>query len=127
MDQENDFYKWNNLKKETSRKSFPQFNVREIWYCSLGQNIGREENGKHASFERPVLILKKFNQEVFFGLPLSSMNKNLPFYYLLDYHEISSVLLSQIRVLDSKRLLRKIRTISKDEFEKIRVKFKQLI
>lgn len=127
MDQENDFDKWNNVKKETGRKSSPQFNVREIWYCSLGQNIGREENGKHASFERPVLVLRKFNQEIFFGLPLSSMNKNLPFYYLLDYQEISSVLLSQIRVLDSKRLLRKIRTVSKDEFERIKVKFKQLI
>ena len=31
------------------------FRERQIWWASVGQNIGVESNGKNANFERPVL------------------------------------------------------------------------
>ncbi len=31
-----------------------------IW-CSIGINVGDEEDGKNELYERPVLVIKKFN------------------------------------------------------------------
>lgn len=117
-----DFDNWNEVKKATNDSEEPRvdFSEREVWWCKIGKNIGREEDGKHALSERPVLIYKKFNKEIFFGIPLSSMYKNNKYYFLLSYSEISSLLLSQLRVLDAKRLIRKLRVISKGEYEEVR-------
>lgn len=57
------------------------FNEREIWWCSIGENIGFEGDGKNDMFERPVLILKKYNAEVFFGAPLTTSTKEHPLRY----------------------------------------------
>jgi len=32
------------------------FREREVWWASIGANIGFEQNGKHDSYERPVVI-----------------------------------------------------------------------
>lgn len=34
------------------------FKERQIWWASIGQNIGVEANGKNKKYERPVIILK---------------------------------------------------------------------
>jgi hypothetical protein len=51
------------------------FKERQIWWASVGQNIGSEENGKHGNFERTVLIFKKFNKDTFLGMPISTKIK----------------------------------------------------
>ena len=59
-----DFDTWNALKKHIHQKRFLAFvHAREVWWCSLGLNVGTEQDGKHTAFERPVLILRKFNRE----------------------------------------------------------------
>lgn len=125
---EKDFDSWNKIKKSLDKiEVLPDFHIREIWFCSLGCNIGVEENGKHDNFERPVLVLKKFNKEMLLIAPLTSNHKDLPFYHLLNYGTISSVMLTQIKIIDTKRLIRKVRTISNDEFIIIKDKIKKLI
>jgi hypothetical protein len=55
---------WNTAKQNLDIKILDEkFRVheREIWWCSMGVNIGDEEDGKNELFERPVLILRKFN------------------------------------------------------------------
>ena len=37
----------------------------QVYWCLLGENIGFEQNGKGDYFRRPVLIFKKFNNNVF--------------------------------------------------------------
>ncbi|MFA7308472.1 MAG: hypothetical protein WC045_00185 [Patescibacteria group bacterium] len=67
-----EFSKWNNLKIPIAeRKKFPQFSEREIWWCSIGKNVGHECDGKNELFERPVLVLKKFNRDTFLGMPIT--------------------------------------------------------
>lgn len=125
---EKDFESWNKIKQNLDKiKILPNFHVREIWFCSIGCNVGVEENGKHENFERPVLILKKFNKEMLLIAPLTSNHKNLPFYHLLNYETISSVMLTQIKIIDTRRLIRKVRTISIDEFSIIKDKIKKII
>ncbi len=56
------FNEWNNLKISIHKSesfSYPQ--VRDIWWVNLGQNIGVEINGKNHRFERPVVVIKVFN------------------------------------------------------------------
>lgn len=115
---ENDFDNWNSIKKDTSifETITPDFHEREIWWCKFGKNIGYEQDGKNNLFERPVLVYKKFNRNLFFGIPLTSRYKENKFYYKLEHEEVSVVLLSQLRTLDAKRLIRKIRVISKSEY-----------
>ncbi|MCB9811044.1 MAG: hypothetical protein H6779_04545 [Candidatus Nomurabacteria bacterium] len=55
-----DFKKWNIIKTKLDAKtSHRTFKERDIWWCSLGVNVGHEENGKGGVFNRPVLVVKK--------------------------------------------------------------------
>lgn len=43
---------WNNLKKQLEeRKEMPSFHEGDVWWCSLGVNIGQEIDGKNACRE----------------------------------------------------------------------------
>jgi mRNA interferase MazF len=116
MEQEYD--SWNVLKKNLSKKkSKVFFHEREIWYCSIGRNIGYEEDGKNKLFERPILIIKKFNNDIFLAIPLTSSQKDNIYYYQYSLNNrIFSSILSQIRILDRKRLSRKIGMIKEEDF-----------
>jgi mRNA interferase MazF len=61
-----DFQKWHAkmaLLDDQGPRLF--FHEREIWFCHLGANIGFEQDGKGKLFGRPVIIFRKFNQQVF--------------------------------------------------------------
>ncbi len=61
-----DFEKWHKVKSRTQERcSPPSFEEREIWWCSIGANVGVEEDGKSTLFSRPVLIIRKFNAMIF--------------------------------------------------------------
>jgi len=123
------FRKWAKVKIEIHlKKRKIYFREREIWWASLGANLGCEQDGKNNHFERPILVLKKFNKDIFWALPLTTKNKKGKYYFNLDYsNPKSSVILSQLKLVSKKRLLRKIRVVPKSEFNKIRNKLKRLI
>jgi mRNA interferase MazF len=126
---EKEYDKWNQLKKSLSiKKSSIFFHEREIWYCSLGKNIGYEEDGKNELFERPVLIIRKFNNEIFLAIPLTSSKKDNNYYYQYKLNNKTYAgILSQIRLLDSRRLSRKIGMIKEVDFGMIIEKIHNLL
>lgn len=110
---------WNNSKKrlETYASGSLLFHEREIWWCSLGINLGDEENGKNELFERPVLVFKKFNNRICWVLPMTTKKKYGIHYHQLQHDgQIFSVILSQIRLVSVKRFLRLVRKISPHQF-----------
>jgi len=113
-----DFQRWHTLKSDIDTSHpCPLFHEREIWWCSLGANVGVEEDGKNDFFERPVMIVRKFNQEMFWGPPLTSRGKDGEYYAHFFLHEIArTAILSQLRTLSAKRLVRKIGRIGKKCF-----------
>lgn len=119
---EKDFQKWHNKKGEINRnQDIPYFYEREIWWCSLGLNIGFEQDGKNENFERPIVILKKFNKHIFWAVPLTSKQKFGKYYYHFVFgNETSAAIVSQLRLISSKRLLRKIGMISESDFARIK-------
>ena len=98
-----------------------QIQEGEVYWCSLGVNVGDEENGKGLGSRRPVLIFKKFNNNIFLGVPLSTKNKDSVYYVkvLLKDEEVSAMI-SQIRVIDTKRLDKKIGYIKNSDFKKVK-------
>lgn len=108
---EKDFDKWNSEKKTVDKKVINKdlfFYPREIWWCSAGLNIGVEANGKNDNFERPILIIKKFNSEMIWSVPLTTKCKDNKYYYKLEHESVKSwVVVSQIKTVSTKRLLRK--------------------
>jgi len=117
-----DFDGWKNKKAHLNSKSqVKKFNEREIWWCSIGHNIGFEQDGKGGDYARPVLIIRKFNKQLFFGIPLSTRGKDdSPYYYKFNFkNKQSYALLSQVRIFDSKRLLNIEGTIAKKTYNEI--------
>lgn len=72
-----------------------------------GLNIGFEQDGKHENFERPCLIVKGFNKEVCLIIPLTTVCKNNRFQKFVGEFEgrKNYAILSQIRLIDTKRLI----------------------
>ena len=125
-----DFNKWNEQKIEIhNRNENKLYHAREIWWCSLGVNIGSEQNGHGESFERPVIVIRKYTSDTFLCIPLTTKEKSGNYYYKMgdNLESISYAILSQAKVLDRKRLRRLVGTVSYKELHDIVEKYKGLI
>ena len=128
MDPEN-FDIWNNKKKDINlsmRKT--DFHEREIWWCSIGVNIGSEQNSLSTDFSRPVLIVKKFTPTIFWGIPMTTKIKNIPFRFLFETGGVyNDLLILQMRTFDHKRLLRKVTMMPKAKYEELLQQIRSLV
>ena len=99
------FDNWNNLKQKIEDKELIPFRQGEIYFISVGQNIGYEVYGKKELYLRPVLVYRKLSKQTFIGIPLSSKEKDGTYFFTFRYTEktLSTALLNQIRVFDIKR------------------------
>lgn len=125
-----DFDNWNKEKKNLENIALDTlaFHEREIWWCSIGINLGNEQDGKNELFERPVLVLKKFNNKICWALPMSAKQKDSIYYHNLEHDgQTFSVILSQIRLVSVKRFHRFIRKISPHQFNLIQNKIVDLL
>ena len=117
MRMEKDFRTWHNKKEKVDEKEARVFfHEREIWFCHLGTNVGFEQDGKGENFGRPVVVFRKFNKEVFWGVPLTTREKGGKFYLSIPTgnDESRKAILSQLRLLDAKGLYQKIGTIDSE-------------
>lgn len=123
-----DFDGWNELKKALNEtESPPLFKEREVWWCSLGHNIGVEQDGKGTKYQRPVLILRKFSAQQFIGVPSTRTDKRTRFYSFVETDvDTFNFVLSQARVFDARRLHNRIVTLLPDEFEAVKANLKAL-
>jgi len=124
-----DFQKWhkkkNHIENERPRVFFKE---REIWLCYLGENVGFEQDGRGDEFLRPVIILKKFNNEVLWAIPLTRTEKKNKYYFSFKFDDETSVaILSQIRLVDAKRLKYKMGDMKAIDFRDLKNKIRQLL
>lgn len=124
------FDAWNNEKKQIneSRKN-KYYHEREIWWCSLGINIGFEQDGTGKEYQRPVLVLRGFSSHVCLVVPLTTSPKDNPYHIPVGVigDRLSFAITSQIRLIDTKRFINKIAVIQKSKFEKIKKAVRDLI
>lgn len=128
---EKDFDGWNILKKQTDDLSdyFPLYHKRQIRWCRLGANIGFEQDGTGDGFSRPVLILKGFSRRVCLAIPLTTSKKKNR--YHISVGDIGGrdayAIISQIRLIDTRRLDTLIETLDEDIFEGVRKAVKDML
>jgi len=108
----------------SERPSSVLFKEGEIWWCRVGMNVGSEIYGKGENFIRPILIFKKFDENMFLGISMTSKQKVGTWYVLISYdNKEGRVILSQIKSMDKKRLVKRIGTLDADVFRKVQDAF----
>lgn len=129
-----DFTKWHTLKSQLDElKNLPTFKEREMWWCSVGVNVGHEIDGKNRYFNRPVLVVRKFNRHIFLGVPVTTQMKNNPFYFPIDFMGKENkprercIMLSHLRLYDSKRLHDKMGKLSHEQFTNVQTALSKMI
>jgi mRNA-degrading endonuclease toxin of MazEF toxin-antitoxin module len=107
---------WHPLKKRIN-ETVPQifFSEGEVFNARLGVNVGFEQDGKGEEFLRPVLVISKLSKTTLLIVPLTTREHQHTYRYCIG--EIRGknnfAILSQIRVIDSRRLVYKMGSISK--------------
>jgi mRNA interferase MazF len=102
-----DFSEWNAVKTNlhNSAMKTPNYKEGDIWWCSVGANVGFEEDGKGRRYVRPVLVVRGFSRRLVWGVPLSTTKSRGEYYFefLVGESETSVALISQFRAFDTKR------------------------
>ena len=124
-----DFKKWHEKKSSLDQNEVRvNFHERDVWFSSVGANVGFEWDGKGGEFLRPIVILKKFNNETLWGIPLTSKIKNSKYYFTFGHDSRKSAAnISQLRLIDAKRLRYQIGSISERDFMGLKKRIIDLI
>lgn len=125
-----DFRKWHDQKCDIHNVGTRlYFHERDVWFTAMGANIGFEQDGKGEEFLRPIVILKKFNNETLWGITLTSKKKSGKYYFTFKHDEEreSTANLSQLRLIDSKRLKYQIGSMSEKDFVELKKRIINLV
>ena len=127
------FDEWNKVKKIIhSKENIVGYKEREIFWIRLGKNVGSEEFGKGDEYQRPVVIVKKLTNNLFFAIPLTSKIKNGSYFYTFTFKTKKNKILTntamilQLRTFDKKRLMGRIGTMPKNDFENLLEKVREI-
>jgi len=124
-----DYTNWHKIKRAIEQKENRiYFQVRDVFFCSIGENVGFEQDGRGEEFLRPIIVVKKFNNEIFLGVPLTHTDKRGKYYFAFDLNKEKSVaIISQVRLFDAKRMKYKIGMINEKDFIVLKEKIRQLL
>ncbi len=104
-----DFDRWNKIKKKINQRGYPQISLGEVWWCAFGLNIGVEQDGDSINYQRPVIIIYKFSNQIVLVTPITKTKPESDWYHTINLLEKgeSSVILNQIKPVDVKRLVKR--------------------
>ena len=126
---EKDFNGWNEAKKRVQLLLPKLYHARELWWCSLGVNVGFEQNGTGAEFQRPVLILRGVGPHTCYAVPLTTSPKQHPFRVPIGFVDgkPATAIVTQMRLIDTRRLVNKIGFLDKRTFARVKKTAKDLL
>jgi mRNA interferase MazF len=123
------FLAWIGLKEklhDTTHKP-PLVSEGDIWWASIGENVGSEINGKSDLFSRPVVILKKLSHGFYFVVPTTTRERSGTWFVAFRQQAKRMVAcLHQARAIDYRRLSSKLGTIDDEDFERVKAGFRNL-
>lgn len=119
---EKDFDTWNHIKKKTNAENTRLYTVREIWWCRLGVNVGTEQDGSDENFVRPVLIIRDLGPSACVVVPLTTSPRAHALRITIGQVDGKQARanISQLRVIDTRRLGEKICFLGKPQFDSVR-------
>ena len=123
------FLEWIGLKEKLHIKNHqpPLVSRGDIWWASIGDNVGSEINGKNNLFSRPVIIFKKLAHGFYFVIPTTTQIKEGSWYVKFRQKEKEMLAcLHQARAIDHRRLSSKMGTMDDEDFTRLRAGFNSL-
>ena len=84
-------------------------------------NFGVEHDRTGTNSDQPVVTIRGFNKDLFFGVALTGKKKVGKYYFplgMIEGREATAVL-SQVRLIDAKRLVRKAQTLNETVFAEL--------
>lgn len=123
------FLEWIGLKEKLHLIRFqpPYVNEGDIWWASIGENIGSEINGKNKLFSRPVVILKKLSHGFYFIVPTTTKLRSGSWYVEFTQRGIKmQACLHQSRSIDYRRLSNKLGRLDDIDIAKVQKSFLNL-
>jgi putative NAD(P)H nitroreductase len=119
-----EFDLWNQQKKQANQNSKQKyFKERDVFFCRVGKNIGHEQNGSGEKFLRPVIVVRKFTKNLFWGVPTTTKPKFGSFYHKFMLGDtVDYALLPQLKLFDTKRIAYKVGQVAKNDFKIIKEK-----
>lgn len=124
-----DFPAWMKLKGKLDGLTHraPLVTEGDLWWASIGENVGSEIGGKNHLFSRPVIILKKLAHGFYFVIPTTTQTKEGTWYVPFMHHSKSMVAcLHQTRSIDHRRLSSKLGTLDTADLERVKEGFHSL-
>ena len=112
------FDDWNE-KKQALHATRPNilFKEGQIWWCSLGVNVGEEVLGKGPMYCRPVIVLRKIAHTSCVVIPTTTKVKYSSWYFPLEVNNLKRwAMMHQIRFISSRRLSSRESILSADDF-----------
>ncbi|MFT2719752.1 type II toxin-antitoxin system PemK/MazF family toxin [Deinococcus sp. A31D244] len=126
-----DFDNWCQQKKQL-HASAPTlvFKEGEVWWCSVGANVGSEALGKGPKFTRPVIVLKKLSQEACIVVPVTSQQpKQLgTWYHGMHFNGRDQfVMMHQLRMVSVRRFGSRLVELPEADFSSLKQAIKGLL
>lgn len=116
------FAEWIGLKERlhnTEHKP-PLVSEGDIWWVSIGENIGSEINGKSELFSRPAVIFKKLTHGFYFVIPTTTQKKEGSWFVGFRHGGKEMVAcLHQARAIDYRRLSAKLGTLDDEDRRRV--------
>ena len=119
---------WIKVKENLHNNAkLPRIREGEIWWCSFGENVGTEINGKNERFTRPVVVFRKHSKYDFVGIPLTSQRHEGSWWvHFVFRNKDEYACINQVRAMSVSRLHAKIGEVSPLDLQKIRDGFLNL-
>lgn len=116
------------IKLDAGIQKVPLVSERDVWWTSVGINVGSEINGKNELFSRPVLVVRKLSRYSFFVVPMSTKVRKGTWYEPVVFRGNQVVTcLHQARVIDYRRLSKKMGRLPFSDFSRVRKSLKELM
>ena len=120
---------WIGLKEKLDAKqsAVPHVSEGQIWWASLGENIGAEINGKSHLFTRPVIIYRKLAHSFYFVIPVTTKPKTGTWYVPFKQKGVQmAACLHQARAIDYRRIRSILGEADEVDFKRIKEGFWKL-
>jgi len=116
-------------QKMVQQKVGKFYHARDVWWCSLGVNVSYEHDGEGLQFERPILILRGLGKGTCLAIPLTTSDSKHPMRVPVGNIDgkPASAVISQIRVIDTRRLINKICYLDEVVYEATRKAVRNMI
>ena len=124
-----EFDAWNEKKRvlDTNKRGL-LFKEGEIWWCSVGRNVGEEVYGKGREFRRPVVILKKLTGNSCIVMPTTTKPRRGSWYHHIHVTgKDRFVMMHQLRFISGNRLWVRESTLSESEVAELKKSVAELL